>query len=344
MKRTLLLSAACLLLAGCAKDTSATVGEEAQAYLDLLLETFYPDAKANDDGIYLLEDIPGTGPAWVDTNAYVYASTTVRSMNGTVSSTTDEKMAQQLGTYVFGNYYGPKYYAVGQYQSYAGIDALLKGMRIGGSRTAILPAWLLTTARYDDLPAYIKACTATSPIIYTLRLEGQCSDPVEEQIDSLRRYVHRHYGDDVEFTPFPLEGKDDPDIYDRHFYFLSDTTAFAGTEHRKADTTLTINYTGRLLNGQVFDTTLERVAKDAGIYSASKTYKPVSIHFKSDYSEISMGSSSNLISGFKMGLSKLYWSGQKASVLFTSVLGYDSSGSGNTIPGYSPLLFELELL
>ena len=36
--------------------------------------------------------------------------------------------------------------------------------------------------------------------------------------------------------------------------------------------------------------------------------------------------------------------GQKAVAIFTSSQGYSTTGSGNTIPAWSPLLFELELV
>ena len=41
---------------------------------------------------------------------------------------------------------------------------------------------------------------------------------------------------------------------------------------------------------------------------------------------------------------KLFGLGQKGVVLFVSSLGYTSKGSGLSIPPYSPLLFEIELL
>ena len=57
-----------------------------------------------------------------------------------------------------------------------------------------------------------------------------------------------------------------------------------------------------------------------------------------------MGTSSSIIDGFKGGISLMKWKGQKATVIFTSKHGYTSSGSGNTIPGFAPLIFELEIL
>ena len=46
----------------------------------------------------------------------------------------------------------------------------------------------------------------------------------------------------------------------------------------------------------------------------------------------------------RAGIAQMHWVGQKGVVLFVSNLGYTNSGSGQTIPPYSPLLFELELL
>lgn len=339
MKKLFLIMAACGIVAGCAKKNTSSTGEEAQTYLNLLLERDYPGVSANENGIYVLEDIPGTGDLWNASTPFTYAETTIRTMGGTISSTSDEATAKQLGTYAFGNYYGPKYSATGEGSSYAGFDALLTGMRAGGSRTAILPAWLLTTSRYTSQKAYLDACTSTTSLIYSVKLHGQSEDLIQEQKDSIRRYVTRHYGSNVTFTP--ILGNND---YDGQFWFISDSTAFEGVDHRADDASLQLNYTGRLLNGQVFDTTLERVAKDAGIYSSAKTYAAQSVSFNKDYSSISMGSSTALINGFKLGLFKMHWSGQKATVIFTSNWGYDSSGSGALIPGYSPLIFELELL
>ena len=35
--------------------------------------------------------------------------------------------------------------------------------------------------------------------------------------------------------------------------------------------------------------------------------------------------------------------GEKGLGIFTSDLGYQASGSGSSIPGYAPLVFEIEL-
>ena len=118
----------------------------------------------------------------------------------------------------------------------------------------------------------------------------------------------------------------------------SDTTVFP------SDTTIYINYTGRLLNGLVFDTSIENVAKDNGLYSSSRTYGPVLINWGETYSDITMGSeNSSIISGFALTLWQMQ-SFEKGIGVFYSPLGYSYSGSGASIPGYAPLIFEIEVV
>ena len=118
----------------------------------------------------------------------------------------------------------------------------------------------------------------------------------------------------------------------------ADTAAFS------KDTVIYINYTGKLLNGLVFDTNIERVAKDNHLYSSSKTYEPVSISWGEKYSDITMGSSaSSVIGGFALTLWQMK-AMEKGVGVFYSNLGYGYSGSGSSIPGYTPLIFEIELV
>lgn len=330
-----------LLAVACAKDNSLSSGEKARLQLTSWIEHYHKGLQLDASGLYILPEAdndPGAGKSWSADSAYTYAEVTIRSLDGTVSSTTDEQWARQLGTYAIGNYYGPRFMQTGEGISYAGVDKMLEQLKIGGSLTAIVPAWYLTTSRYDTEQAYIDACSSTSHAIYTLRLRGQTNDIVRTEADSLRSYVTRHYGALQQSTTYA----DDQEA-DGSFYFVSDSSAFRTATPVSRDTTLHINYTGRLLNGQVFDTTDERTAKDAGIYDASKTYEPASIYFSSIVSSIKLDGNS-VIGGFQGGLHLMRWKGQKAVALFTSAHGYTSSGSGNSIPPYSPLLFELELV
>lgn len=327
-------------LMGCAKESTPSSGEVAREYLSLWMDKYHPGISPNADGLYILKDNPGTGDLWDDAKGYSYVEVTISNLNGVISSTSDSTLSKQLGTYTKGNYYGPRFQATGEGSSYAGFDALLKGMRVGGSRQAVVPSWLLTTSRYKTEKEYLNAATSAASLIYRVTLRGQTDDVSDIEKDSLTRYVLRKYG-----TVPPSTYKKDEEA-DGTFYFISDTSAFinSGVEPRGANDEAKINYTGRLLNGQLFDTTVERAAKDAGMFVRGKSYEPSTITFASEWNSIALGNSSSLIDGFKGGLYKMRYPGQKAIVVFTSTHGYSTTGNGNTIPSWSPLEFELELV
>ncbi len=336
-KRIPLAFIAGLLMAGCAKESTLTTGEKAQKYMEKFIEKYYPFVTPNEYGIYVLEDKPGTGKLWSEDSLYTDACTTIRGLDGTITSTQEEKLARQLGTYVKGNYYGPRFLQTGENASYAGLDAVLQGMRAGGTRKAIVPACLLTTSRYKTYKEYLDNSSQDSALEYTVTLGGQTNDIDQMERDSLARFILRNFGKGIK----PLPHAKDMDA-DGSFYFITDSSAFAGKKKFPADTTIKINYTGLLLNGQVFDTTLEKVAKDAGIYNNAKTYEPSNLTIATNYSEVKLNDSS-LIDGFSAGISQMHWLGQRGVILFISALGYANTGSGQTIPPYSPLMFEVEL-
>ena len=340
-KKVLVFLAVASFLAGaCAKSQTSATGEEAREYIQLWMEKYHPGISANSDGLYILSETEGTGEEWNNQKAYVLVHSTIYSLDGTISSTTDSLLYKQLGTFVRGNYYGPRYQTVGSGYSYAGMDALLKGMKIGGRRKAVIPAWMLTTSRYNTQAEYIKNCTLTSHLIYEITLEGQTDDPEKDAADFLANYVHQNYGYDIQSVSYITD--EEPD---GTFWFISDISGFNEDDKLSETASIEINYTGKLAkNGTIFDTTVRKVAKDNRIYDDTRSYVPLSATMAASYSEITVDQSSSYINGFKGGLHLMHWKGQKAVVLFTSKHGYSSSGSGNAIPGYAPLIFEIEIL
>lgn len=96
--------------------------------------------------------------------------------------------------------------------------------------------------------------------------------------------------------------------------------------------TVRVNYVGRTLEKRIFDTSIEQVAKDNGIFNATRRYQP--LRFAVGYGLT--------ISGFEFAISMMH-PGEKATVIFPSRLGYGAQASGD-IPANSPLIFELELV
>jgi FKBP-type peptidyl-prolyl cis-trans isomerase len=97
-------------------------------------------------------------------------------------------------------------------------------------------------------------------------------------------------------------------------YILTKANA-AGAKLVKGQS-VTVGYAGRLLSDKQFD---------AGTFTFT----------------LGVG---QVVSGFDEGIAKMKI-GEKATLIFPSVLGYGSSGSGSgSIPGYSPLIFDIEVI
>lgn len=94
-----------------------------------------------------------------------------------------------------------------------------------------------------------------------------------------------------------------------------------------------IDYTGRLLDGTMFDSSVESDAKEGGIYQAGRTYEPLTY---------TVGQMS-LIRGWEEGISGQP-EGTELQLIIPSALGYGPQGAGQMIPPYSPLVFDIKIV
>ena len=101
-------------------------------------------------------------------------------------------------------------------------------------------------------------------------------------------------------------------------YYMSSTTGKGKSVTRGS--TAKVHYTGKLLDGTVFDSSVERG-------------EPIEIPVGEGY----------VIPGWEEAL-LLMKVGDKATVLIPSKLAYGSRGAGYVIPPYTPLIFEMEVL
>lgn len=97
--------------------------------------------------------------------------------------------------------------------------------------------------------------------------------------------------------------------------------------------TVYVNYTGRTLDGKVFDSSVEADAKAGGLNQPGRTYEPISF---------ALGTG-RVIKGWDEGLALLN-EGSKATFIIPSALAYGERGAGEDIKPYSTLVFDVELV
>ena len=329
--RTLLLlpAVAAVLAASCSKNAGEGANVAIKRQFEAWRAIHYPDA-VEKSGIYIIEDTPGTGLQWNKDKGVTFMTYTIRSLEGTVNSNTDEQWARKLGTWDQTYYYGPQVVPTGEGYSYAGMDIMLEGMRQGGTRTAIIPSWMMTRERHDTAEEYLETETEVSSMIYTITFLDQAEDLAKYEYDQMKEYSSRLWGVTDTLSTAAV-------------FFKSFTEFDTEPAEIPSDSTVYINYIGRrIIDNQVFDTTIADTAKFYHIYSPSKTYAPVEVSWAEKAEEILMGGNS-VVSGFSYGLHAMH-AGEKASFVFGYNLGYGSSGSGNLIPAYAALRFDIELV
>jgi cyclophilin family peptidyl-prolyl cis-trans isomerase len=99
-----------------------------------------------------------------------------------------------------------------------------------------------------------------------------------------------------------------------------------------------IHYAGFLEDGELFDASIESVAKTFGKYdenrAAQNGYQPIPFQ---------AGKKDGMIPGFIEGLDQLSF-GDKAVIFIPSRLAYGEAGAGGVIPPNANIIFEIELL
>ena len=338
--------AAAITFGSCAKNVSVGVNEANKRYFDAWLSVNAPEAERAGRGIYVLPEYTeeGTG-AIVETDGFAIWRYTIRTLDGTINSYTDKEYAEQLGTYDPASYYGVQVQTTTPETIRAGLYDAIIGMKAGGKKRVIVPAWLMSYSNFATEEEYLTQSSDYSDAIYDIQIVDFAKNINDWQLEKMEECFKKS---DFFYGAFAnTQIKDSTSL---GFYFKMLNKVESEKEF-PTDTTIYINYTGRLLNlpeyygdGLVFDTTIENLAKDHHLYSSSNTYEPVAIKWGETHSDITLDGSS-VVSGF----SQTVWNmvncapGTRAVGVFYSDLGYGYNGSGS-IPPYAPLVFEIEIV
>ena len=335
------LAAAAIIPASCARIISEGVNEAEQRYFNAWLKVNgISESQKAGRGVYILEKTETASGTTVGADGYAIVEYTTTDLEGNITDYTDMEQAKQLGTYSPGSYYGPKVWTTTAETIRAGLYDGIAGMKIGERRRFIVPSWLMSYKNLATEAEYLAVSSDNSTTIFDVTVKDFTKDINQWQFSKILQTINNKDFYDGAFNGTNIE--DTTGVAYGMFY-----KTLEGIEEEKAfeeDTTIYINYIGKLLNGLIFDTNVERIAKDNHVYSASRTYGPTAVQWGEDWSDITLDES-EVIGGFSRTLWQMakLRKGSKGVGIFYSELGYGYSGSSN-IPGYAPLIFEIEFV
>ncbi|WP_375579899.1 FKBP-type peptidyl-prolyl cis-trans isomerase [Marivirga tractuosa] len=153
-----------------------------------------------------------------------------------------------------------------------------------------------------------------------------------EAMEKMQKDAEKQKGiDDEIIQGFLSENNIEAEKTESGLYYM--VTEETSGEKPESGDTVRVNYVGKLLDGTVFDTSYEDVAKESDVYNPEREYGPI---------EIPIGKG-RVIRGWDEGIMLLN-EGSEATLYIPSGLGYGPRGSGAVIPPNSSLIFDVELV
>ena len=326
------MAAVALLLAGCAQTPSTNYGELAEmefdAWVSVNKQAGWQQTELGSWVTEITDDVSRTPAGSKDEFPYISVSYTVSTLSGTVNTTTDRSTAQKIGTYVQKNYYGPQVLYRGANGIYAGLEEIVNSLHEGGYARVIIPGWLLTNDRFATKEKYLANMTeAVSALVYDFTLEELISDIDEWDLSRVK-------------AALPAGA----DSLTTGVYYVCETPSDSDTQFESGDKVYVNYICRRLPDGYAVDTNIADTAKVYGLYSSSRSYSPLLINWASSASELTMTTSeSSMIGGFSAAIFNMHLH-EKGRAFMTSAQAYKANGSGSTIPGYCPLIYDLEIV
>lgn len=348
-----------LLLSSCAKEVSENSLEVSKTswskWIAHFIET-HPDQDIKplgEDGVYaeVLKTAPVDAVS-VEVGNWVRINYTGRSMEGDVFVTRDSMTAAQQGTVTLFTHYVPQYVLIAGNSAYSGIPygqyLAIKSMKQGEKLRVYIPSYL---AYGSSGTSFSKGYQGQNPLLagsnVTMEIElvEVIKDITEFENKNVEKRAQTDWGLTVKdtvktnfyiqrfdptqgFNPVPDPAFDPMKALDPDFDpdFVRDSIT--------VDSMAKIYYIGRFLDGFVFDTNIDSVAKR--LWDDNTARKVLSFRPKDG----------GYIEAFNLAIPTMVYN-QCARFVFTSKYGYGVNGSseGKTvIQPYSPLIFEIYIL
>ncbi|OJJ15940.1 hypothetical protein BKI52_36280 [marine bacterium AO1-C] len=268
-------------------------------------------------GLHYVIHQPGTGnkPKPGET---VKVNYTGKLSNDKVFDTSLEGVAKVHGLFNPGRPYRPIEFPLGRRRVISGWDEGLALLRPGAKATLIVPSFLAygPQGAGKDIPP-------NAVLVFDVELVGvkKPFDPAKQKLKdqtTIAQYLANKRITNAKKTASGL-----------HYVIKKQGTG----PQAMAGKTVIVHYTGKLLNGKVFDTSFESVARQFGKYRPGRQYKPY---------QFPLGKG-RVIKGWDEGIALLKM-GTKATLYIPSDLAYGRRGAGKDIPPNSVLIFDVELL
>lgn len=304
---------AVMALFSCVKEVDESEKDELirlQAYMSLYGNGF----TLQPSGLYTLINEQGAGAIPANGN-YILYKYEGKNLDGKVFETSNPNVAMLHDLYSVKNRYVSRFveYKTATSTSMSGLTEGISYLKEGGKATFIMPSSLAYgSVSYSSLPAY-------SSIIYSVELEKVVTDPAAYELENIHTFLQDSF-------PSLIISE----IFQDSVYFLEKIEG-NGELFVKNDE-VEVNYIGYFMDGWVFDTNIDSVARVHNLYVSTKTYEP--LEFTVDGNQV--------IEGFSRTLKHLRREGF-AKVIIPSYIAYKTTGSGSIRP-YEPLIFEITVV
>jgi FKBP-type peptidyl-prolyl cis-trans isomerase FkpA len=287
------------LLNGCKKDDSQELIDQEMRLLQQYLDDQNITAEPSASGLYYLPITEGTGIS-PELETYVEIQYVGELLDGTVFTTSIKETAETNDIYDEVFLYGPAKLQLG-YIGITGLNEAILLMKVGEKAKFIIPSSLgLGGYASGPVPAY-------STLIYTIELLEAYDDPEKHEQEKIWNYLKEGDYENV-------------DSSESGIYYIRETPGI-GELFANGDT-VSVWYTGKFLDGRVFDS---NIGGEAYTLTVPGQY---------------------IIQGWMQGI-KLMRDQEKGKLIITYPLGYGEEGRYDNygrlvIPPFQTLVFDME--
>jgi len=334
----------------CAKQTTIDADDNEKRAIEAFLKIEQNDTwDVKSDGVAIFMNQTGSGITVTD-ESYVFVNITASDIKGNYvkssviysesievgMSTNNVNLAKQMGEYSTAWYYGQRLFPMKEdlLAMTSGLRSALEGRREGDSFRALLPTW---TSNYGT---YNSSRTATYPIIYDIEIVKVIEDYEAYILTVLQKYSDDNYG-----GIGPVKETNESGGIETIDGLYMVTIEEGEGELLTSGDRINFNYTASLLDGFVFETSIEDVAREHRIYNSNNTYGTIYeyqiVDLDNSGSADVSGNAVDMPNGVNKALFQMK-AGGSAYIFFSHIFGYGSSVSNAKQFGWwQPLVYHI---